>query len=598
MPERISRERAETIVRQFRRYEEYFAERGIDRRQFLRLIAAGSAAATVLPVLVACGQVSEREATEAATPAPTTPAAAQTPATGAAPTPAAGATPTAAAGGPQRGGTIVIGTLGEAQTINPLLTNESEGQWRARMLFDEFLKLDLETLEPVPNIAKEWKVEGDTTYTFTLQDGVTFSDGTPLTADDIAFTLHAILKKETASPFVPRFIGIQGAEEYNKGQADTISGIEVIDEKTIKITLKEPNAAFLANLRWLRPLPKHLLEGKSLTDDPFFQQPVGAGPFIFKSWNIGGDFVAERNPHYWQQGLPYLDGFTHRTIADSQSLVIALETGDIEASMYAQPTLADQLRARENLVVLVRPPGVDINGWNFGEKNVEALADPRVRRAIAMAIDVDRFANDFLLGLGKPAIGPVPPGHWAFKQGLQRIPYDPQAAKQLIQEAGATGLRVRLTANAGNKFREDWVTFTQQALAEIGIEGVPDLKEWTQVVQEGTKGTFELICPTFASMTVDPDELYLWFHSSSPRNVSGYSNPEMDRLLEEGRRTLDTEKRKEIYGRVQELIQQDVPVFYAWDRPFINVVTKDFAGYVNTVLSFFERLEEWYRVKS
>jgi len=594
MPERISPERAQTIVRQFRRYEEYFAERGIDRRQFLRMIAAGSAAATVIPVLVACGQVTEQEATEATTPTPS-PAPAQTPVAGTQPTPAPQPTPTAPAG-PPRGGTIVIGTLGEAQTINPLLTNESEGQWRARMLFDEFLKLDLQTLEPVPNIAKQWTVDGQTTYTFTLQDGITFSDGTPLTAEDIAFTLHAILKKETASPFVPRFIGIQGAQEYNQGQADTISGIQVVDERTIKITLKEPNAAFLANLRFLRPLPKRHLEGKSLTDDPFFQQPIGAGPFIFKSWNIGGDFVAERNPNYWQQGLPYLDGFTHRTIADSQSLVIALETGDIEASMYAQPTLAEQLRAREHLVVLVRPSGVDINGWNFGQKTVEALGDARVRRAIAMAIDVDRFASDFLLGLGKPATGPVPAGHWAFKQGLQRIPYDPQAARQLIEEAGVTGLRVRLTANAGNKFREDWVTFTQQALAQIGVEGVPDLKEWTQVVQEGTNGTFELICPTFAGMLIDPDELYLALHSQSPRNVSGYSNPEMDRLLEEGRRTLDIEKRKEIYGRVQELVQQDVPVFYAWDRPFINVVTKDFAGYVNTVLAFFERLEEWYRV--
>lgn len=585
MTERLTPERVQTIVRQFRRYEEYFAERGIDRRQFLRLIAAGSAAATVLPVLVACGQVTQREVQEAQTPVPEATTA----------TPAAATTPTPA--GPQRGGTIVIGTLGEAQTINPLLTNETEGQWRARMLFDEFIKLDLQTLEPVPNIAQEWQTEGDTTYVFKLRQDVTFSDGTPLTAEDIAFTLHALLNKEVASPFVPRFLGILGAPEYNKGEANTIRGIEVVDQYTLRITLSEPNAAFLANLRWVRPLPKHLLEGKNLTEDPFFQQPVGAGPFILKSWTVGGDFVAERNARYWQSGLPYLDGFVHRTIPDSQSLVIALETGTIEGSMYAQPTLADQLRAREHLVVLVRPPGIDINGWNFGTKTIETLGDARVRRAIAMAIDVDRFASDFLLGLGKPATGPIPPTHWAFKQGLQRIPYDPKTARELIEEAGARGLRVRLTANAGNKFREDWVVFTQQALAEIGLEGVPDLKEWTQVVQEGTNGTFELICPTFASMTVDPDELYLWFHSQSSRNVSGYANPEMDRLLEEGRRTLDIEKRKQIYGQVQELIQRDVPVFYAWDRPFIAVVTKQYQGYVNTVLSFFERLEEWYRVE-
>jgi peptide/nickel transport system substrate-binding protein len=569
-------------------YQEYFERQGIGRRQFLRMIAAVPAATTLLPVLTACGVGTPDESARAKAPgAAATPAGPATPA----------AAPTAAAGAPQRGGTIIIATLGEAQTINPLLSNEVEGTWRARMLFDEFVKLDLETLLPQPNIAREWKILNDgTEYTFALRDDVRFSDGAPLTAHDIAFTLHAILKKETASPYLPRFLPIKGAKDYNEGQASTIGGVQVVDDHTLKLTLAEPSAALLSDLRLVRPLPRHLLDGKDLRDDPFFQNPVGAGPFVFKSWSTGQDFVAERNPYYWQQGKPYLDSFTHRVIPDSQTIVIALETGQVDSSEYALPTQADELKARSHLVVLVRPQGVDVNGWAFSQKNNPALKDVRVRRAIAMAIDTQRFASDFLLGLGKPASSPIPPTSWAAQKDLKPLPYDPGAAKQLLQEAGVTDLKLRAATNAGNRLREDWLTFTQQSLAEVGVTVQPDIKEWSQVVKEATDGTFEMLCPTFAPADTEPDELYLALHSGSPRNVYGYANPEMDRLLEEGRRTTDIEKRKLVYARVQELIVQDVPIFYAWDRPFIRVTTNKFAGYQNTLLYFYEHLEDWYQV--
>src|SRR5262249_23245738 len=269
-----------------------------------------------------------------------------------------------------------------------------------------------------------------------------------LTAHDVSFTLHGILKKDVASVHVPRFNGLKGTQAYISGEAQTISGVRVVDDHTIKLTLAEPNAAFLPNLRWLRPLPKHLLDGKDLKNDPFFQKPVGVGPFVFKSWSNGQDFVADRNPAYWDSGKPYFDGFVHRVIPDSQTLVLALQTAQIEGSEYALPTQADQLKAAGNLTVIVKPQGVDTNGWAFGQKSNPALKDPRVRRAIAMALDTTRFATDFLLGLGQPAKSPVPPGSWAYNQSLQPIPFDPAQAKSLLQEAGVSGLTLKLTTHA------------------------------------------------------------------------------------------------------------------------------------------------------
>lgn len=580
MTRRIPRERADLIVRQFRRYEAVYAEQGVDRRSFLRLIAGGAAARTVLPVLVAAGAVTARDAEAARAAVRGARAVAARP----------------AAQEPARGGTILIGTLGEAQSINPLLTNETEGTWRAKMMFDQFVNLNLETLQPEPGLAREWTISDDgLTYTFTLQDGVTFSDGTPLTTADVEFTLRGLLTKEVASVYVTDFLGIAGAKEFNEGTAQTISGVEVIDPATIKLTLASPNAAFLSGLRWLRPLPKHLLEGKNLTDDPYFQAPIGAGPFKFVSWSTGQDFVAARNETYWQSGKPYLDGFTHRVTPDAQTIVIALQTGQLEGSEYALATQAEQLEGAGNLTVLVKPPGVDVNGWNFGQKTSELLRDARVRRAIAMAIDTGTFASDFLLGLGRPAVGPIPSGSWAYDETLAAIPYDPEGARALLEEVGAGGMSLRTTVNAGNQFREDWVTYTQQALGDIGVTVEPDIKEWTQVVKDGTEGTFEAICPTFAGVLVDPDELYSALHTGEQQNVSGYSNPEFDRLLEAGRAATELEERKRIYSEAQKILLQDVPVFYAWDRPFISVTTDGFTGYTNTILSFFDRLEEWQR---
>ncbi|HLT21665.1 MAG TPA: ABC transporter substrate-binding protein, partial [Thermomicrobiales bacterium] len=129
-------------------------------------------------------------------------------------------------GEPRQGGEIIIGTLGEAQSINPFLTNETEGQWRCNMLFDQFVIIDPKTYEVRPKLAKEWTASDDATeFTFTLQDEILFSDGTPLTTEDISFFIHGVLEPGSTSPFVARFIDIDGAEAYNNGEADTISGV-------------------------------------------------------------------------------------------------------------------------------------------------------------------------------------------------------------------------------------------------------------------------------------------------------------------------------------------------------------------------------------
>jgi peptide/nickel transport system substrate-binding protein len=503
----------------------------------------------------------------------------------------------AAMGDHPQGGEIIIGTLGEAQTINPFLTNETEGTWRCKMMFDEFVTLHPVTYEPIPSLAAQWEISDDaTSYTFTLQDEILFSDGSQMTMNDIAFHFHGILRPESTSPFVPQFIDIDGAAEYNAGDADSISGIEVQDDHTLTLTMAEPNAGFLVNLRNIRPVPSALLEGADLANDDFFQNPVGAGPFKFVSWNIGGDFVAERNENYWQPGKPYLDRFIHRTIADSQTLVLSLETGEIDGSNYPAPTVAGNLETIDDLVVMV-PPFTQPDGWSFNQAH-EQLAIKEVRQAIAMSLNMQQYVDDFLLGLGEVGIGPIAPGNWAFNQNLEPVPYDLDRARELMAEAGYPdgGFSVQFTTNAGNVMREDFFTFTQAALAEIGITAEANVTEWSQVVQSASDGTFEALCPTWSGANIEPDELYLTLHSQSARNVYGYENAEVDQLLEEARESTSQDERKEKYDRIQEILMDDMPIFWAWYRPFVHVTKTRYAGYEDSSLTggLFVQLENWY----
>ena len=475
---------------------------------------------------------------------------------------------------------IIIGTLGEAQSINPFLSAESESDWRTTQLFDSVIRIDPSSYALVPGLASEWAVDG-LTITFTIRDA-TFSDGSPLTANDIAFTLMGLLHPETAAPRAGLYTPIEGAEAYTAGEADTVSGIEVVDDRTLVVTLAQPDAPFLYNMRFVKPVPAAQLEGANLATDEWFNAPVGAGPYVFESWTTGADFVMTANPNFWEEGKPGIQRVIHRTIADAQSLVLALQNAEIDGSNYPNPAAAEQLRAIPELDVLV-PPFNSPNGWMFNCEQ-EHLSKKEVRQAIAMGLDTERFAADFLLGLGEAGVGPIAPGSWAFDESLEPLPYDPETARQMIVDAGADGAEITFTTNAGNILREDWLTYSQQALEEIGITVVPDLQEYTTLVEEvQVNGNFDVSGVDHVGVTAEPSALYLQFHSESPGNYMNYSNPELDTLLEQARQTLDQEEAKPLYAEIQRIIVDDCPFHFAWYRPFLHVVNQEkFAGYTDS----------------
>lgn len=488
---------------------------------------------------------------------------------------------------------IIIGTLGEASTINPYLTTETEGQWRCTMLFDELVRANPETYLPEPGIAAEWSNQ-DLVFTLKLQPNAKFSDGTDVTADDVVFSIKGFIDPQTASVRQDKFLSIVGAQEFADGTATDVSGLKVVDPKTVEITLAKPDAPFLFNLRWVAVLPKAQLEGKNLSTDEWFQKPIGAGPYIFESWSTGGDFVMKPNTNYWQASKPALTTVTHRVVADANSIVLALQSGDIDASNYPAPTSKDQLEQDSNLSVMV-PPFTYPDGTYFNCTH-EWLSKKEVRKAIAMAIDTKQYAQDSLLGLGTEGVGPIAPGNWAFDKELQPVPYDVEGAKALLAQVGfPEGTEIRMMVNQGNVLREDWLTFSQQALEQIGIKVVPEVIEWATLNQRvASSKDFDMVGVPFIGVTAEPSELYEQLHSSGASNFSGYANPEMDALLEQARQELDQEAAKAIYKQIQALYLDDMPMYSAWYRPFLHVTKKTFTGYTDSAAyGLFQTLEDW-----
>jgi peptide/nickel transport system substrate-binding protein len=572
-----------------------------------RALVGGMSAASAAMLLAACGSSSKSTTTASISSTATSGSAGastSTSSTGTSATAATGsaspvASAAAAGGSPKKGGSIIIGTLGEAATINPFVANESESNWRVKMLFDQFVRLDPQSFAPKPGLAKSWEIN-TLTFTFKLQDTVKFSDGSDLTADDVAFTMKGILAKDTASPRATRLLSIKGAKEFNGGTAQDVPGITVTDPKTLKVELADPDASFLINMEYVSPAPKAMLDGKNLSQaskEGFFQKPVGAGPFVFVSWNVGGDFVAQRNTNYYQTGKPYLDKFTHRVIADSQSLVNSLLSGDIDGSIYPSPAGYQQLKDNKDLNVLV-PPFTAPDGWQFNMKKNPYLAKKEVRQAVAYALDMTQFAKDSLYGLGKPGTGPIAPGNFAYDKTLKPYPYDLDKAKSLIQQAGTPPDGIKFTVNKGNVLREDFLTYTQAQLEKIGWKIVPEAIEYATLVDEIIHMNYDVgeSQEVGSGATVNPGDLYEIYVTGGSENFMGYSNPQLDTLLAQAKKELDPNKQVPIYAQIQQILVEDLPATYSWYRPFLHVAKKKFTGYVDSDLEegMFTELENWY----
>lgn len=500
---------------------------------------------------------------------------------------------------PATGDSLVEGTIGEASTLIPLLASDASSHAVAGQIYNGLVKYD-KNLNIVGDLAESFDIAPDgLTITFHIRRGVRWHDGAPLTSRDVLYTYRVTIDPKTPTAY---------AEDFKQ-----VKSITAPDSHTVRVTYDSPFAPALAS--WgVSILPAHLLEGTDITRSPLARNPVGTGPYRFKEWISGQKIVLEVNSDYFE-GRPYIDKYVYRIIPDSSTMYMELKAGAIDLMaltpvQYARQTGSESFTSRFNKY---RYPSSSYLYMGYNLRH-PLFGDKRIRQAMTAAINKDELVQGVLFGMGQRAHGPIVPGRWAYNPAVRDIGYDPKRAAELLAEAGwkeknSDGILVRngkpfkftILTNQGNQQRLMTAQIIQQRLRQVGIDVKIRIVEWAAFLKEFVnKGNFEVVLLAW-SISQDPDMYDIW-HSSKTNvgelNFVGYKNPEVDRLLIEGRSTFDIEKRKRAYFRIQDILADEQPYTFLYVPDSLPVVSSRVRGVEPAPAGIGHNQIRWYIPKN
>ena len=485
---------------------------------------------------------------------------------------------------------LIVGQIAEPQALDPAAVT-AVNDFRILMnIYDGLVRYKDGTLEVEPALATDWTISEDgTVYTFTLQEGVTFHDGSAFDAEAVKFNFDRMLDEahpyHDTGPFPLAFF------------FSSIESVDVIDSQTVSFTLNGPYAPFLSNLAYPTGLivsPAAVMEHGA----DFGRNPSGTGAFTFGEWRSNEAVVVQANPDYWG-GAPELEAVVFRPITDANTRTAEMLAGGIDLMVEVPPVALSEFQGDTYTVHEQAGPHVWFLILNAKEG---PFADVRVRQAANYAINKEAIVNDVLEGTAEVAAGPTPPAFaWAYNPDLEPYPYDPDRARELLAEAGAEGAELTFYVTEGGSGMLDPVamgTAIQADLEAVGLNVTIETYEWNTFlgnVNPGLEGKADMA--EMAWMTNDPDTLpFLALRTEAwPENGgfnSGYySNPEVDALLDAARVETEQDERARLYKEMQVIVQEDAPwVFVAnWKQ---NAVTSDRIGGFSLQPSFFLLLDD------
>ena len=486
----------------------------------------------------------------------------------------------------QEGGTLRVAVVNEPTSLDPITTNNVPSSITFMQIHDSLVTYD-EDLNLAPQLATDWDISEDgLSYTFTLREGVTFHNGEPFTSADVKFAFESAQDPSSQSQWLGRF--------------EIIESVTTPDERTVVVTLTEPNAAFLDQITYFG-IPS-MVAYEAAGAEAYASNPVGTGPFRFVSWARGDQLVVERNEDYWLT-RPNLDQVVFRAIPELSVAAVELEAGGVDLVQNLAPTEVIRLESNESINIDVTPT---LSYYYLALNNQSGpLADVRVRRALQLAIPMTDLVNSIFQEVGATrAYTSFAPTNVAYSEALtEEFPeYDPEAARALLEEAGYADGFSTVLYTPTDSARRQLGELIQAALSQVGITAEVRSVEFGTLLPLTYTGEAPMWILGWTSGTDPNNYLYDLFHSDPAAweedgvtfNTARYSNPEVDTLLEEARVLTDMEARVPLYQEIaQQVFLEDVVHIAAYHQNYnlshaskVQDVAADPNSRINLVTSY------------
>ena len=456
-----------------------------------------------------------------------------------------------AASAQARKGEIVAGLSERMLTLDPANHYSISATSVLRHIYDPLIEVTNDS-KFVPCLAESWTPVNNTTWRFNLRKGVKFHDGTPFTADSVIYSL----KRPRDNTKLIKSFAYQDIEDVRKD-----------GDFTAIVTTKRPFGSLPSHLTMLGMLP----QTAAANEEAFFQKPVGTGPFKFGGWTHGETITLTANADYWKAGLPKVEKVTFRFIPELSTRLAAIRAGELHVIDRVWPDNVQTLRSSPGVRVL-DTPAIEAQRWIF-QLAKDPVKDPRVRKAISLAIDRNVIIKDLLVGFARPVDSPIPPGLIGHTSLPQKA-YDPEKARQILKEAGYKNLSIDFVLMKDLYPKQ--LEIAQAVAAMLGDVGITvNIKnlEIATAREARSAGTYDMFFSGWAHMPHDPDwYLGQWFTKAGAEKLTRYANPKIEELIAEGR-VPDPKVRQAKYEEIEKALWEDEPELWPYYSVAIYAVS-------------------------
>jgi peptide/nickel transport system substrate-binding protein len=533
---------------------------------------------------------------------------------------------------PVRGGRLIEGMFADAKTFAPFLANDPASLSVSGLVYDSLFRVDAKTGEVKPNLGS-WTVSADgLVYRWHIEPGAVWSDGRAVTGEDYLTGVKAVARSKK-SPRVASFQEIDGFDEYRSGSAPTVRGITIdpLDPRSFSVKFKRVFCPALTSAfgSAAGPLPTQVYgkytgpdeSGPKIDDAPEnLAPPVASGPFMFRSWRPNDQIVLDRNDSYFR-GTPYLDQYVLKVVADVTTLAAQLRSGEINFGTI-EPKDLDDIKKRDTLrIYTFADLSYNFIGWNLRSPSTPALADKRIRQALAYGLDMNAVVQSVLYGQGSRVFQHHPAASWASADAatLNRYPYDRQKAEDLITQAGYTRsgdgyyqkegkpLAITILTNSGNKVRETLLQTAIDQYKVIGVKISPRLMPFDSMVDILSSRSEDVPAWIIGwKLSVEPDPYGIWHTASIPDpsrkaigyNFGAFSSADADKAIDAARTPASGDcsvaTRKKSYDALNRLLNDEQPYDFGFAPTTLLVAPKDLRGLDPGTFATYADVEKWW----